>query len=184
MTNNKEAREKTGPTPKRKDAQARNRRPLVTGRKKLSKEEKAQQRKKRDQIYQKQRLAMEGKAPERYLPLKDQGIIRRKTRDIIDSRWTLSEWMLPIMFFSLVPSMVIPRNSAWAYGPIIVVYGMMLLALLEIILTNRYIRRRLREDFPTREIPSGQGFYVSSRMLMIRRWRQPKAMVRRGEKIS
>ena len=182
-TKNREARQKSKPTPKRRDAQKRNERPLVVGNRKLTKEEKAERKKKRNEVLNKQRLAMDGKAPERYLPERDQGPLRKATRDMIDTRWTLSEFLVPIMFVAFIATFFLPRGGKLAFIPLGIIYAIFFSAMLEMFITNRQIKSKLAELFPGRPIPAGQGMYVASRMMQLRPWRQPKPGIKRGESI-
>ena len=178
-----EARQKSKPTPKRRDAEKRNERPLVVGKRKLTKEEKAERKKKRNEAITKQRLAMDGKAPERYLPEKDRGPLRRATRDLIDSRWSLSEFLVPIMFVAFISTFFLPRGGKLAFIPLGIIYAIFFTCMLEMFITNRQIKTKLAELVPGRQIPPGQGMYVASRMMQLRPWRQPKPGIKRGEDI-
>ncbi|OKL49927.1 DUF3043 domain-containing protein [Boudabousia marimammalium] len=173
------------PTPKRKEAEAARRRPVIVGdpkqRRKLSKEERKRERERRDAIYARQQEAMRV-GDERYLPARDKGKPRRFMRDFVDSRYTVAEWMIPVAVLSLFASMLlVNRQNIHLY----VVYGtylVFLFAILESILYWSRAKKQMETNHPKWEIPPHSWWYMFSRMLMPRRWRRPNALANRGEK--
>ena len=86
------------PTPKRKEAEAANKRPLVpVDRKSAAKAAREAQRERREREYK----AMQT-GDERYLPARDRGPVRRYVRDYVDARYSLGEFFLPIAAVCLV----------------------------------------------------------------------------------
>jgi hypothetical protein len=82
---------KNRPTPKRRDQEAANKRPLiVTDRKVARSKDKVARR----EGMAKQRAGMLA-GDERYLPARDKGPRRRFIRDSVDARWNIGEFMLP-----------------------------------------------------------------------------------------
>ena len=108
---------KNRPTPKRKDQEAANRRPLVVADRKAAK---SVDRKKRREAQLQQRDAM-ATGDDAHLPARDKGPVRRYIRDYVDARWNLGEFMLPVMI--VVPALsfvrlppVFPVVSVGVYG--------------------------------------------------------------------
>ena len=81
----------------RKEREAARKRPLVPARSKLTKEE----RRKRSEQRLTARAGLEA-GDERYLPLRDKGPQKRMVRDIVDSRFTVGEFMIPLMFAVII----------------------------------------------------------------------------------
>ena len=98
---------KNRPTPRRRDQEALNKRPLiVTDRKAATQQDKAARR----EAMAKQRAGMLV-GDEKYLPVRDKGPRRRFIRDTVDARWNIGEFMLPIMLIVLLLSFV---RASWA----------------------------------------------------------------------
>lgn len=173
------------PTPKRKDAQARNARPLVPADRK---EAKRQAREQRDIAFQRERMALET-GDERYLPARDKGKVRRYVRDYVDARWSFSEFILPVMLIFLVAMMAVSyikalQTDAGAMimvGFTIALYSLFAISVIEGVIVWRKIKRLIAERYPKEVIPRGTGYYTYSRMIMARRWRSPRPLVARGE---
>lgn len=173
------------PTPKRKEAQARNARPLVPADRK---EAKRVARQKRDEAFARERLALET-GEERYLPLKDKGPIRRFVRDWVDARWSLSEFILPLMMLFLVAMMAssFVRSLQTEVGALVMIaftiglYVLFAASIFEGVIVWQRLKRRLAARFPKTPIPKGTWYYAYSRMIMARRWRSPRPLVARGE---
>lgn len=174
------------PTPSRKEAEARNQRPLVPADRK---EAKAQAKAKRDEAFRREQEAL-ATGDERYLPIRDKGPVRRMIRDFVDSRWTLSEFIVPGMLLFLVLMMILPSvmgsnaetGSKVLMAITFVFYGIVILSVIEGVITWQLLKRQIKATYPTETIPKGSWFYCYSRMVMARRWRSPKPQVARGEK--
>lgn len=173
------------PTPKRRDAEKRNQRPLVG-----SKEEaKARKRRQREIAYERQRAALEGRGDERYLPVNDRGEHRRYIRDFIDARWSLSEFVMPIMLVMIFVMFLVPY--LWKQAPIVaratplyIFYGIFIVLIIEwVVYTVRVNRRLLAANGGDKSIKRGNGRYVVYRLTTPRRLRQPTPQVTRGQKV-
>lgn len=173
------------PTPKRKEAQARNARPLVPADRK---EAKRLARQKRDEAFARERMALET-GDERYLPIRDKGRIRRFVRDWVDARWSLSEFLLPLMVLFLVAMMAssFVRSLQTDFGALIMVgftiglYSLFAVSIIEGVIVWQRLKKRIALRFPNDSIPKGTWYYTYSRMIMARRWRSPRPLVARGE---
>ena len=164
---------KNRPTPRRRDQEALNKRPLiVTDRKAASKQDKTARR----EAMAKQRAGML-MGDEKYLPIRDKGPRRRFIRDSVDARWNIGEFMLPIMLLVLLLSFV---RASWALLLVFVlVYGLILVAIVDALLMWRRTRRKIEDKFGHAE--KGDAWYAVMRAFQMRRTRMPKPQVARGE---
>lgn len=166
---------KNRPTPKRRTQEAANRQPLVaTDRKGAKQVDKA---KRREAMALQRRAMLTG--DEANLPARDRGPARRYIRDSVDARWSLGEFMLPVMVLVLGLSFV---RQTWAMTLVFVlVYSLILLAVLDSVLMWRRIKRRLQEKYGADQVPSGSAMYAVMRAFQMRRTRMPRPVIARGE---
>ena len=164
---------KNRPTPKRRDQEALNKRPLiVTDRKAAGKQDKAARR----EAMATQRAGMLA-GNEKYLPARDKGPRRRFIRDTVDARWNIGEFMLPVMLLVLLLSFV---RASWALMLVFVlVYGLILVAIVDAYLMWRRTRTKVEAKFGAAE--KGDAWYAIMRAFQMRRTRMPKPQVARGE---
>lgn len=173
-----EAPGKGRPTPRRKVAEAANRRPLVpTDRKAAAKEARSAQRAERDKQY----AAMQT-GDERYLPAKDKGPVRRYVRQYVDARWSLGELFLPVAIVMLLLNMVLSQAS-----PQVAVLGLLLLyvfilgMVVDVAIMWRRLRKRLLAKFGSDLVLRGLMMYAITRTFQLRRARLPKPQNKHGE---
>lgn len=164
---------KNRPTPKRRDQEALNKRPLiVTDRKAAGKQDKTARR----EAMATQRAGMLA-GNEKYLPARDKGPRRRFIRDTVDARWNIGEFMLPVMLLVLLLSFV---RAGWALMLVFVlVYGLILVAIVDAYLMWRRTRTKMEDKFGGAE--KGDAWYAIMRAFQMRRTRMPKPQVARGE---
>lgn len=161
-------------TPTRREAQAARQRPLVpSDRKAAAAESRVRERQQRTKM----RAAMYA-GEEWALPPRDRGPQRAFIRDVLDARWNLAEFLLPIMLIGL-PVSLIPNRTAVIVGYLIV-YGAVLLALLDGFFMWRTVRKRVQAKFGTAP-DKGSVWYSISRSMQIRPGRVPRPRVRRGQ---
>lgn len=166
---------KNRPTPKRRDQEAARKQPLVpTDRKKAAKTDKAKMREER----MKRREGMM-RGDERYLPERDKGPIKRFIRDTVDARWNIGEFLLPLMVVVLALAFI--RNTTTQFLVLVLVYGIVLVGVVDAFFLWRRIKRRIRERFHE-EPPRGSMMYAVMRSFQMRRSRMPKPQIERGEK--
>jgi hypothetical protein len=169
---------KNRPTPKRKQQQAANRRPLVATDRKAAR---GTDRTKRREEQLKQRQAMVT-GDDAHLPARDKGPVRRHIRDYVDSRWNLGEFMLPVMLVVLALSFI---RSPIAFALVSVgVYGLLLAAGLDCFLMWRRLKKQLVAKFGAGKVGRGLAMYAVMRAFQIRRSRMPRPQVKRGERPS
>lgn len=165
------------PTPSRKEAEAAARaRAKGAADKKAAKK---QDRARRMQESNRMRDAMKT-GDERYLPARDQGVVRRYIRDRIDSRLSAAEFLLPllvvimILTYSSNPMMNRYGQSLWLVTILLVTFDTVWLVFL--------IKRELRKRFPD-ESHKGATFYGTLRAMQLRFLRLPKPRVKLGQKL-
>jgi hypothetical protein len=176
-------------TPSRKEREAANKRPLVAprsaGREKLTKE----QRRKRaaDRLVARQGFEA---GDERYLPARDKGPQRKFVRDFIDSRYTVGEFMIPLMF-SVIIATFLPQYNAvdgsqvgLQMTVIIAMYGFFFIAVADAMIFGRKLLKVMGEKFGETKLEKGHRWYAATRAFQFRPLRVPKPQVVRGQKLS
>ncbi|HET8616399.1 MAG TPA: DUF3043 domain-containing protein [Actinomycetales bacterium] len=181
------------PTPKRKQAVAARKQPLVpTSRgagakgkpgKGATKEEKQAARlAARSERIRSRELMMSG--DERYLPVRDKGPVRRYVRDVVDARWNVGELLLPVMLVVVMLSwfgaaLKSPAVTTAIFG---IVYLMIVVAVVDVWLMTRRTKKAVIEKFGPNAYVRGTGMYGVMRAFQLRRTRIPRPGVKRGEK--
>ena len=166
---------KGSPTPKRRDAEAANRRPLVAADSHKTPEAKAKARADR----QAAREAML-RGEERYLSPRDRGPERRFLRDAVDVRRSIGEFLLPIMITVLALSLL---PYTWARtGGFFLAYGLMIFAIIDSWMLWRRVKGHFVEAFG--HLPGkGSASYVVLRAFQMRGSRIPRPAVKRGDEL-
>ena len=167
------------PTPKRKVAEAKNRRPLVVDKKEARK----RRREQRDRIYKKQQAALDGTGDERYLPYHDQGPIRRYIRDFVDARFAIGELFMPVVLAFLILSIAFSRNQQLNAILLFSMWGLLLLAIIEAVVNTVIINRALLGVTEgDKRVKKGNGRYILMRLASPRRMRRPRPSGPRGQR--
>jgi hypothetical protein len=115
------------------------------------------------------------------LPSRDRGPARRYVRNYVDSRRSVGEYFLPIIFFVLVLTLF--PIAALQYGAIALMYAVLLVAVVDGILLSRKIRKAIESNFPG-TATKGLGMYAWLRSTQMRRLRAPHPQVKVGEKFN
>ena len=166
---------KNRPTPKRKEAEAARKvnslSPATTkeGRareKQLSREKRAEAR------------VAYMRGDENALPARDRGVAKRWVRNYIDSRRTIGEYFMPLIFAVLVLT-VIP-NRYVQLAAIFSMYLVMLYTFVSGFFMTRKIRKEVEARFPG-EPTKGIGMYGFLRSTQMRRMRAPAPQVAHGD---
>lgn len=165
------------PTPTRKEAEAaaKARAKVPRTRKELAQ----QQRQSRTESSKKVRQAMKT-GDERYLLARDKGPVRRFIRDYVDSRFSFVELMIPILIVTMI--MGYSGNSRLATIGNTLLFGMLVLVVLDLVLLRRRIRREIGRRFPG-ETLKGTTYYAVTRSLQMKFMRMPKAKVKIGQEL-
>ncbi len=166
---------KNRPTPKRRDAEAANRRPLVVTDRKAARAMEREQR--RASAVATRTAMMTG--DESKMPVRDRGADRRYIRDFVDARFCLGEILLPVMLLSLLLSFI---RESWALLTVFVlVYGMIALSVIDAMLMWRKLKKQLVAKFGADKLQRGNAMYAVMRAFQLRRGRLPRPQVTRGQ---
>jgi hypothetical protein len=166
---------KNRPTPKRREREAARKRPLVVTDRKAAREA---DRLKRREAQLKMRQAM-ATGDDAHLPARDKGPVRRFIRDSVDARWSLGEFMLPVMLVVLALSFV---RTSWALTIVLVmVYGLLVAAAVDAFLMWRRMKKKLVAKFGAAGEARGLAMYAVMRAFQMRRSRMPRPLVKRGQ---
>ena len=156
------------PTPKRKDA--------VAARKvsSLAPASTKEEKKRAKDAARAGRIASRAaylRGDENALPLRDKGPVKRYVRNYVDSRKSIGEYFLPIIFvvllFSVVPNMTVNIIA------IVLMYTVLLFAVVDGFFLSRKLKKQIAEKFPDAN-PKGLGMYGWLRSTQMRRLRAPK----------
>ncbi len=172
------------PTPKRSEAQARNRRPLVADdRREASRRSREERR--RDQARVLEAYETEN---QQFLPERDRGPVRRFVRDFVDARRSIGQYFLPAALVILVPSLLpnlLPESVP--SGLLVLVTSVALYTLLGMLLLDSFLLSRtvisaVRERFGEEAAKErGLRMYAVGRAFQMRRTRRPKPKVTYGQ---
>lgn len=110
------------------------------------------------------------------LPARDKGPARRFVRNYVDSRRSVAEYLLPLLFIVLI----ISRITFLQIASILLMYVVFLGAIVEGFLLSRKIKKEVLLRFPESST-KGLGMYGWSRSTQIRRLRAPKPQVKPGD---
>ncbi|MEE6274436.1 DUF3043 domain-containing protein [Georgenia wangjunii] len=168
------------PTPKRNVAQAKNQRPLVPSDRKAARKA---QREQRNIAYARQQEAMRT-GDEKYLPTRDKGPARRWVRNYIDSRWSPSEYFLPLAMGSIVLLLFASLIPEVAVVGMLAMYVAFAIAIIFALSFTFSAMRKLKQRFTPDEIPRMTGLYAFTRVFQPRFLRAPKPQVKRGQPID
>lgn len=160
------------PTPSRKEAQAAKAQPLVGGRDKAAL--KAQRQKQAD-ARERARIGM-AQGDERYLPARDKGVQRRFVRDYVDARFSVGEFLIPLMVVALILTFlpaevqIISIAAVWVF---------LALAVIDAVILGWSLKRRLAQKFGADKVQPGFRWYAAMRAMQFRMLRMPKPQVKR-----
>jgi hypothetical protein len=163
-------------TPKRKEREAAQRRPLVPTTKEDAKKRRVEQR---------LRAAREQHAlqtgDERYMPSQHAGAPRRFARDFVDARSTVTEFMLPAAAVSMIALFLFGNSVPIMTAVTFSLFLLMAVWAIESAVLLRKMRRQASAKFGAEKLPRMYAIYGLTRLMQIRRLRLPKPQVKRGE---
>ena len=127
------------------------------------------------------------------LPARDRGPARKFVRDYVDSRRSVGEFFLPIIFLVLLLTLIPQKTATNAEGlpqvpmtqviSIGIMYSVLMVSVLDGVRLNRKIKKVVAAKFPGTPL-RGLGMYGWLRSTQMRRMRTPKPQVKAGDKIN
>lgn len=130
---------------------------------------------------------------ENALPARDRGAARRYVRNYIDSRRSIGEYFLPVIFIVLILTLIPGQKTTNSAGvdqipltqvlSIAIMYAVLLISVLDGIRLTRKIKKAVAAKFPDTSL-KGLGMYGWLRSTQMRRMRTPKPSVKAGDKID
>ncbi|MGL5808593.1 MAG: DUF3043 domain-containing protein [Nocardioides sp.] len=115
---------------------------------------------------------------ERFLLERDKGPVRRFIRDYVDTRFTITELMLPILMITW--AMTFSRSPALMRASTGIVFGCLLVVIYDFVMLRIRIRREVAQRFPDASM-KGNVHYAAIRLLQVRPLRRPKPQVKIGQ---
>lgn len=172
-----QARQKPGkgaPTPTRAEREAARKRPLVPNdRKEAAKRARAKQAEARERA----RIGM-ANGDEKYLPARDRGPQKKYVRDYIDARFSIGEFLVPVMFLVIILTLV-PNYEVQSLA-ILLLWAFFLIAVIDVVVLGFVVRRKLAKKFGEDRVEKVR-WYAAMRALQMRFLRLPKPQVKRGQ---
>jgi len=165
------------PTPTRKEAEAAAKARAKVPR--TRKDQVRQQRLAKSESSKEVRAKMKA-GDERYLLARDKGPVRRFIRDYVDSRFSFVELMIPVLIVTMV--LGYSGNGDLATIGNTLLFGMLLLVVLDLVLLRRRIRKQLAVRFPDESV-KGNTYYAVTRSLQMKFMRMPKSKVKIGQEL-
>jgi hypothetical protein len=163
------------PTPTRKEREAANQRPLVSGdRRAGNKVARAKMAEARDRA----RVGM-ANGEEKYLQARDKGPQRRYIRDYIDARFSVGEIMIPILFLIIILSFI--DSAVFQVASVFALWGFFLIAVADCLVVGFAVNRKLTAKFGGDRLQRGNRWYAAMRAMQMRVMRLPKPQVKRGQ---
>ncbi|MFM6981143.1 MAG: DUF3043 domain-containing protein [Micrococcales bacterium] len=166
-------------TPSRKVAEAKNVRPLVASKAKITDPEAKKAAK--AALAEERLKARQGMADgdDRYLSIRDRGPQKRLARSIVDSRFTVGESLIPVMALVLIAGIVFPTTGDLAMVGYVVNASVLLLmwALLAGIVIDAWlIGRKVNKAALAKfgKVERGLAMYAGLRSTQLRYMRLPK----------
>ncbi len=159
------------PTPSRKEAQAAKAQPLVGSR---DKSQMKVQRQKQAQARERARVGMM-QGDERYLGPRDRGPQRRYTRDYVDARFSVGEFLIPLMLIVLLLTLI-PQIQVLG---VLLVWGYLALSIIDAIVLGLTLKKKLIAKFGESNLQAGFRWYGAMRAFQFRMLRAPKPQVKR-----
>ncbi|MFF2052139.1 DUF3043 domain-containing protein [Leifsonia sp. NPDC058194] len=168
------AQGKGAPTPSRREQEAARKRPLVPGDRK---EAARNARTKQAEAREKARVGM-ANGDERYLTQRDRGPQRRYVRDYVDARFSIGEFLIPVMLVIIVLSFL-PWQflQVWA---LFALWAFFLISVIDCIVLGFLVRKRIAAKYGADKVERGLRWYAAMRALQLRVMRLPKPQVKRG----
>lgn len=166
------------PTPARKDQESANLRPLVGDRSKAAKAAN------KDKIRESRKKSREGMmaGDERYLTARDKGPQRRLARDVVDTRFTAGELVLPLLLVVVLTTFI--DSYAVQLISLFSMWGLFGVVAIDAFIVGRRVKKQVSEKFGADKMESGLAWYGAMRSIQMRSLRVPKPQVARFSKLK
>ncbi|AJM77486.1 DUF3043 domain-containing protein [Rathayibacter toxicus] len=161
------------PTPTRREQERARKRPLVVSDRKQA----AREARQKAGIAREQARVGIAAGDQRYLPLRDRGPQRKFVRDWVDARFSVGEFLIPVMIIALLLSSFPQRNLQYLTQLILLTF--FLVAVIDCIFLGKRMRRKLAERFGSDKVEKGIAWYGTTRAMQLRVMRLPKPQVKR-----
>jgi hypothetical protein len=165
------------PTPSRKEAQAAAKARAKPPR--TRREQAAAQRTTKGESSQRVRQGMRN-GEEKYLLARDKGPVRRFIRDFVDSRFSFVELIIPLLVVTMV--LGYSGNSRAAGFGNALLFGSILLVIVDLLMLRFRLRRQLAARFPDEPV-KGTTYYAVTRAMQMKFMRLPKPKVKIGQEL-
>ena len=117
---------------------------------------------------------------EKYLLARDKGPVRRFIRDFVDSRFSFIELIIPLLVVTMVFGY--SGNETLSSLGNAVLFGSILLVILDMVMLRFRLRRQLAARFPDEPV-KGTTYYAVTRAMQMKFMRLPKPQVKIGQEI-
>jgi hypothetical protein len=169
------------PTPPRKQQEMLRKKPVVGNRSPEAK------RAAKRALQAERAKAREGLAngDDRYLTIRDRGPQRRLARDVVDSRFTAGELVLPALFLVIIISSIrtddVVLDLYIQLGTLVAMWGLFVTVAFDGYLLGKKALKIAQEKYGDRT-EKGLRWYAAMRSIQMRGMRLPKPQVKRGNK--
>lgn len=163
------------PTPKRKEAEKRNRQPITAPKDRKEAYRQVRERQARDRTKAREGFA---RGDDKYLPKRDKGPVRKLARDYVDSRRTIASNFMYVLIAILIISFT--RNPWAQIFAFFAMPAMILVVLVEGFIISRGVNKLATQRFPDQS-RAGLGMYAAMRSMQMRRLRMPAPQLKPGE---
>lgn len=123
---------------------------------------------------------------DRYLTIRDRGPQRRLARDVVDSRFTIGELVLPMLFLVIIVSSIRPDDAQLdltiQLGTLVAMWGLFVAIGIDGYFIGRRALKVVETKYPDKA-EKGLRWYAAMRSIQMRGMRLPKPQVKRGTKI-
>lgn len=169
------------PTPSRKEAELARKKAMkqpLSRREQMMRERERRMREKRKT----QEALRSGGSDDAYLPPRDRGPIKALVRDVVDRRFNVAEYLLPILLLIIVLNLV---NSTVIQDPqvdafiVLAWLGLVVLTIFDEIRLVRAVKQAVGDRFGD-DAKRGTTGYAVLRSTQLRRFRLPKVQIARG----
>jgi hypothetical protein len=115
---------------------------------------------------------------ENALPLRDKGPAKKFVRNYVDSRRSVGEFFLPVIFVVLFLTLI--PSKIFQLGSIAIMYSVLVISVVDGFLLSRKLKKEVAARFPGAQL-KGIGMYGWLRSTQMRRMRTPKPAIKAGE---